>query len=47
MLKYNLRLFSYKNLFNTFINLDNDNKLPTRLLLTGQEGIGKSTFHYI
>ena len=44
MLKYNLRLFSYSDLFNTFINLENQNKLPTKILLSGNSGIGKSTF---
>ena len=46
MLNYSLKLFSYNELFNEFINLDLNNKLPTRLLLTGQEGIGKSTFSF-
>ena len=44
MFNYNLKLFSYNKLFNDFINLDISNKLPSRILLTGKEGIGKSTF---
>ena len=49
MLNYNLKLFSYNKLFNDFINLDLLNKLPSRILLTGKEGIGKCTFalHFI
>ena len=44
MLNYNQKLFSYNELFNDFISLDSLNKLPSRILLTGQEGIGKCTF---
>ncbi len=44
MLNYNQKLFSYNKLFNDFISLDSLNKLPSRILLTGQEGIGKCTF---
>ena len=44
MFNYNLKLLSYNKLFNDFINLDISNKLPSRILLTGKEGIGKSTF---
>tara|TARA_B100000686_G_scaffold77550_1_gene83612 strand:+ start:3095 stop:4021 length:927 start_codon:yes stop_codon:yes gene_type:complete len=49
MLNYNQKLFSHNKLFNHFLNLDTSNKLPTRILLTGKEGIGKSTFalHFI
>ncbi len=49
MLNYNLKLFSHNKLFNDFINLDLLNKLPSRVLLTGKEGIGKCTFalHFI
>ena len=46
MFNYNLKLFSYNKLFNDFINLDISNKLPSRILLTGKEGIGKSTFAF-
>ena len=49
MLNYNQKLFSHNKLFNHFLNLDTSNKLPSRILLTGKEGIGKSTFalHFI
>ena len=49
MLNYNLKLFSHNKLFNHFFNLDLENKLPSRILLTGKEGIGKCTFalHFI
>ena len=49
MINYNLKLFSYKKLFNHLIKLDLKDKLPPRILLTGQEGIGKSSFalHFI
>tara|TARA_Y100000590_G_scaffold247883_1_gene278510 strand:+ start:1201 stop:2127 length:927 start_codon:yes stop_codon:yes gene_type:complete len=44
MLNYNHKLFSHKKLFIDFINLDFKDKLPSRILLTGQKGIGKCTF---
>ena len=44
--KYSTKLFGYKNLFNHFVDLDQKNKFPIRILLTGQEGIGKSTFAF-
>ena len=49
MIKYNTKLFSYQNLFKNFVSLDIKNKLPSRIILTGQEGIGKFTFalHFI
>ena len=49
MINYNKKLFSYQNLFNYFINLEIEKKLPSRILLSGQEGIGKKTFafHFI
>ena len=49
MLNYSLKLIGYKNLFNHFVNLESNNKLPSKILLSGQEGIGKSTFalHFI
>ena len=49
MLNYSLKLYSYKNIFNQLVELDKNNKLPPRILLSGQEGIGKSTFafHFI
>ena len=49
MLNYNHRLLSYNKLFTDFVNLHLQQKLHSRILLTGQEGIGKSTFvmHFI
>ena len=49
MLNYNLKLFSHNELFNDFVNLDLLNKLPSKILLTGNEGTGKCTFalHFI
>ena len=46
MKEYNLKLFGYEKLFHHLINLDQKNKLPLRILITGQEGIGKSVFSY-
>ncbi len=39
-----MKLFGYKNLFKNLVDLDKSNKLPSRILLQGQEGIGKTTF---
>ena len=49
MLNVNLKLFSYKNLFDHFVELDHNNRLPSRIFLSGHDGIGKSTFafHFI
>jgi len=44
MINYNLKLFSYKKLFDHLIELDLKDKLPPRIMLTGQEGIGKIIF---
>ncbi len=38
------KLFGYKEVFNYLVNLDKVNKLPSKILLTGQNGIGKTTF---
>ena len=46
MKEYNLKLFGYEKLFHHLINLDQKNKLPLSILITGQEGIGKSVFSY-
>ena len=46
MINYCLKLFSYNELFNHFVNLEIKNNLPSRILLTGQEGIGKTTFAF-
>ena len=39
-------LYEHKNLFNELINLNLQNKLPNKILLSGEKGIGKSTFAY-
>ena len=43
------KLFGYDNLFNKFKILYKTNKLPKVILLTGDKGIGKSTFvfHFV
>ena len=41
-----LKLFGYNNLFNELYNLYDEDRLPNKLLLSGQKGIGKSTFSY-
>ncbi len=46
MFNYNLKLFSYNSLFNHLVDLDFKKKLPTRILLSGQKGIGKCTFSF-
>tara|TARA_Y100000591_G_C21801359_1_gene682222 strand:+ start:723 stop:1649 length:927 start_codon:yes stop_codon:yes gene_type:complete len=44
MIKYNLKLFSYNAIFLELVHLEQNNKLPSRILLAGQEDIGKTTF---
>ena len=39
-----LTLYGYDNYFKSFINLYKKNKLPQVILLSGQKGLGKSTF---
>lgn len=46
MIDYSLKLFSYTDLLNNFVTLDNKNLLPSSILLTGQEGIGKTNFSF-
>ena len=41
-----LRLYGYKKYFDLLKNLFAKKKLPNCILLSGQEGIGKSTFAY-
>ena len=43
------KLFGHDKLFNNFITLYKNNKLPKILILTGDKGIGKFTFifHFI
>ena len=44
--KKQLRLYGYKNYFQTFIKLFIKNMMPHSILITGPRGIGKSTFVY-
>ena len=44
--KKQLRLYGYKNYFQTFIKLFIKNIMPQSILITGPRGIGKSTFVY-
>ena len=41
-----LKLFGYKENFNHLANLFNKSNLPSKIILSGPEGIGKSTFAY-
>ena len=40
------KLFGLDKYFDELINLDENNKLPSKILLSGQKGIGKSTLAY-
>ena len=44
MLKYNLKLFSYNEIFLQLVDLDQKNNLPSKILLAGKEDTGKTTF---
>ena len=39
-------LYEYKKLFNEMVNLHTKNKLPNKIILSGEKGIGKCTFAY-
>jgi len=41
-----INLYGYKNDLDKFSNLHNNGSLPKKILLTGNEGIGKCTFAY-
>ncbi len=41
-----MKLYGYKSLFKNLATLEKNKKLPLRILLTGQEGIGKSLFAF-
>ena len=49
MLNYSKKLIGYNRIFSDLVSIDNLGKLPPRILLSGLEGIGKSTFafHFI
>ncbi|MDA9616232.1 DNA polymerase III, partial [Candidatus Pelagibacter sp.] len=42
----NLQLYGMDHFFNELVNLYNLNKMPTKILLTGKKGLGKSTMAY-
>ena len=44
--KNQLKLYGYENYFYSFKNLYEKKKLPNIILLSGQKGLGKSTFAY-
>jgi len=41
-----LSLFGFKNDFDFFVSLYNEKKLPNTIIISGAEGLGKSTFAY-
>jgi len=41
-----LSLYGHHVIFLNFINLYKNNKLPNKILLSGEKGIGKSTLAY-
>ena len=40
----NKSLYSYKEIFSSLIELFNNNRLPNKIIFSGEKGIGKSTF---
>ncbi len=44
MINHSLKLFVYDKLFSDLVKLDSNKRLPSRILFSGQEGIGKTTF---
>ena len=42
----NTKLFGMNNFFNVISKLYNENKMPTKILLSGKKGLGKSTLAY-
>ena len=40
------KLFGHKDIFNSLVKLYEKNKLPTKIILSGNEGIGKCTLAY-
>ena len=41
-----INLFEHKEIFNLLYKLSNNETLPNKILLSGEEGIGKSTLAY-
>ena len=44
--KNQLSLFGFKNNIDFFVSLYNEKKLPSTIIISGAEGLGKSTFAY-
>tara|TARA_B100001121_G_C18640863_1_gene599144 strand:- start:2 stop:919 length:918 start_codon:yes stop_codon:yes gene_type:complete len=42
----NRTLYGYEKLFNLFMRLNNENRMPNKFVISGKKGIGKSTFAY-
>ena len=45
-LDFNKKIYGYDDLFNFFIKLDGEERIPNKFILSGNKGIGKSTFAY-
>lgn len=45
-LDFNKKIYGYDELFNFFIKLDDNKKIPNKFIISGKKGIGKSTFAY-
>tara|TARA_B100001121_G_scaffold107134_1_gene94548 strand:- start:495 stop:1418 length:924 start_codon:yes stop_codon:yes gene_type:complete len=43
---FNKKIHGYNDLFNFFIKLDGEERIPNKFILSGNKGIGKSTFAY-
>ena len=43
---FNKKIYGYNDLFNFFIKLDGEERIPNKFILSGNKGIGKSTFAY-
>lgn len=43
---FNKKIYGYNDLFNFFIKLDEEKRIPNKFILSGNKGIGKSTFAY-
>ena len=44
--KNQIHLYGHENIFHELVELHNNDKLPSKILLSGQKGIGKCTFAY-
>ena len=43
---FNKKIYGYNDLFNFFLKLDGEERIPNKFILSGNKGIGKSTFAY-